>query len=240
MSTEVEWLSLRLLGGFRVDTSTGVLDVPASAQRLVAYLALQDRPVTRRQLAGVLWPETDEERSAANLRSTLWRAHRSGARITANRELMWLDPEVEVDVQVVARYAADLTDSGRGPPGIPSGLRFDHDLLPGWYEDWVVEEREHVRQLMLRSLALLVPALISDGRVADGVELAQQAVRLEPLCETSHRTLIAAYLAAGDRARALRQFHDHADLLRTELGLDPSDGTIDLVRHLLPVDATYR
>lgn len=240
MTSDGEGLRLRLLGGFRVDSGSGALDIPVSAQRLVAYLALQERPVHRRRLAGVLWPDADDERSAANLRSTLWRSHRSAALVVANRDMMWLDPMVEVDVHRLAGFAARLADAHGEPPEVPPDLRFDRDLLPGWYDDWVVEEREHLRQVMLRSLAGLVPALIAGDRAVEAIELAQQSVRLEPLCETSHQSLIAAYLAAGDRARALRQFNDHVALLRSELGLDPSEGTIALVRHLLPSGATQR
>jgi DNA-binding SARP family transcriptional activator len=67
------------------------------------------------------------------------------------------------------------------------------------------------------------------------VDVGRQAVRLEPLCETSQQELIRAYLAAGDRAGAVRQFRDHAGLLHRELGLTPSEETVGLVRHLLAI-----
>jgi DNA-binding SARP family transcriptional activator len=232
-SMAVERVQVRLLGGFRVDTPGGSLDVPVSAQRLVAYLALQERPVHRRRIAGTLWPEVDDDRSAACLRSTLWRAQRSGRLIEASRDSLRLQPTVDVDARRLATYADLLVERGE-VAGVPADIRFDRDLLPGWYEDWVVEERERLRQLMLRALACLVPVLIDHERADEAVELGQQAVRLEPLSETSHQALISAYLAAGDRARALRQFQEHTELLRSELGLAPSDTTLSLVRHLLP------
>jgi DNA-binding SARP family transcriptional activator len=235
-----ERLQVTLLGGFRVDTPTGTIDVPVSAQRLVAFLALQERPVPRRQVAGTLWPDVDDERSGAALRSTLWRSRRCGDLIAASRDTLRLRPAVEVDAVRLARYASVLVDElvGRmATSGVPADVRFDRELLPGWYEDWVVEERERLRQLMLRALAALVPALIAAGRSDEAVGLGQQAVRLEPLSETSHQSLIAAYLAVGDRARALRQFDEHASLLLAELGLAPSDATLGLVRHLRRVRA---
>lgn len=232
-SMAAERVQVRLLGGFRVDTPRGPLDVPVSAQRLVAFLALQERPVHRRRISGTLWPEVDDERSAASLRSTLWRTQRCGDLIEASRDSLRLDPRVDVDARRLARYADVIVEHGDAPV-VPADIRFDRDLLPGWYEDWVVEERERLRQIVLRVLGRLVPVLIADSRAAEAVEVGQQAVRLEPLSEASHQALIAAYLAAGDRARAVRQFQEHADLLRTELGLAPSDATVRLVQHLLP------
>jgi DNA-binding SARP family transcriptional activator len=229
-----ERLELTLLGGFRVDTPTGTIDVPVSAQRLVAFLALQERPVPRRQVAGTLWPDVDDDRSGAALRSTLWRSQRCSDLIAASRDTLRLRPSIEVDACRLARFAGVLVDHA-ATAGVPADVRFDRELLPGWYEDWVVEERERLRQIVLRALAALVPSLIEVGRADEAVGLGQQAVRLEPLSETSHQSLIAAYLAAGDRARALRQFDEHASLLRAELGLAPSEVTLDLVRHLRPV-----
>ncbi len=231
-STAAERVEVRLLGGFRVDTPDGPLEVPASAQRLVAYLGLQERPVRRRRLAGVLWPDVDDDRSGANLRSTLWRAQHPRRLIDANRESLGLRPSVDVDVRRLAHHADLLAAQGE-VDDLPTDVRFDRDLLPGWYDDWVVEERERLRQIVLAALGRLVPTLIEHGRSAEAVEVGQQAVRLEPLSECSHKALIAAYLAAGDRARAVRQFQDHAALLWSEMGLRPSEATVALVRHLL-------
>ena len=69
-------LSLRLLGGFAVEGSHGNIALPISAQRVVAYLALQDRPVHRRRLAGVLWPDTTDVRGGQPS-PALWRARKS-------------------------------------------------------------------------------------------------------------------------------------------------------------------
>ena len=210
----------------------GSIDLPASAQRVVAYLALQDRPVRRMQLAGALWPDTTDVRAAANLRSALWRTRRSVPLIGVDHSGLTLHALVDVDVRRLRASAGEaMLARVRGTTG---ALAFDLELLPGWYEDWVVAERERVRQIVLRTFAALVPQLLADGRAEEAIDIGLDVVRLEPLCETSQRSLIAAYLAAGDRAGALRQFEAHAALLRDELGLPPSEATVRLVRHLLP------
>jgi DNA-binding SARP family transcriptional activator len=225
-------LSLRLLGGFAVEGPDGSVPLPTSAQRVVAYLALQDGPVRRPRLAGVLWPDTSDLQARANLRSALWRTRRLAPLIGADDSALALSSGIDVDTRWLRDRAEDAVMARiRGTPG---GVAFDMELLPDWYEDWVIAERERLRQILLRTLGGLVPRLLARGRTAEAIDVGLHAVRLEPLCETSHQALISAYLAAGDRASALRQFDEHTTLLRDELGLPPADATVALVRHLLP------
>jgi DNA-binding SARP family transcriptional activator len=224
-------LSLRLLGGFAVEGSHGNIALPISAQRVVAYLALQDRPVHRRRLAGVLWPDTTDVRAAANLRSALWRARKSAPLIGDDQASLTLSAGVDVDARRVRQCAEDaMLALVRGRSG---GVASDIELLPDWYEDWVVAERERFRQIVLRGFNELVPRLVARGRPEEAVDIGLHAVCLEPLSETSHRSLIAAYLAAGDRAGALRQYNQYSAILRDELGLAPSEATTSLVRDLV-------
>ncbi|HEX6421202.1 MAG TPA: BTAD domain-containing putative transcriptional regulator [Acidimicrobiales bacterium] len=228
-------LTLRLLGGFAVWGSEGEIVLPASAQRVVAYLALQDRPVHRRRLAGVLWPETDDGRAAANLRSVLWRARKLAPLIRDDRSSIALSPDVDTDARRLRQSGEDGVLAWLRT--VPGGAAADLELLPDWYDDWVVAERERYRQIVLRRLNALAPRLAARGRVDEAVEVALHAVGLEPLSESSHRSLITALLAAGDRAGAVRQYLRCEAVLRDELGLAPSEATIALVRPLLPVGA---
>jgi DNA-binding SARP family transcriptional activator len=225
-------LSLRLLGGFAVQGPDGFVALPTSAQRVVAYLALQERPVQRTRLAGALWPFTTDGQAGANLRSALWRTRKVAPLIGDDHSGLTLSPGVDVDTRWLRSRTEDAVLARIR--GAPDGVPFDLELLPDWYDDWVIAERERLRQLLLRTFASLAPRLVSRGRAGEAIDVGLHAVRLEPLSETSHQALIAAYLAAGDRGGALRQFDEHATLLREELGLAPADATIALVRHLLP------
>jgi DNA-binding SARP family transcriptional activator len=225
-------LSLRLLGGFAVAGPSGNVLLPVSAQRVVAYLALQDRAVHRRRLAGVLWPDTTDGRAAANLRSALWRARKAAPLIGGDRSSLALAPDVDVDARRFRDRADDAVLAWLRETS--DGVAFDMELLPDWYDDWVVAERERFRQIVLRGFTALVPRLVAQGRMAEAIHVGSQAVRLESLSETAHQVLIAAYLAAGDRAGAVRHYHEYEALLQDELGLGPSDATVALVEDLLP------
>src|SRR5215470_8408028 len=81
--TIVRPLRLTLLGGFTLATDTDEIVLPMSAQRLVAVLALRERPLSRAHLAGLLWPDCPTERSLADLRTALWRANHTGVEVIA-------------------------------------------------------------------------------------------------------------------------------------------------------------
>jgi DNA-binding SARP family transcriptional activator len=109
------------------------------------------------------------------------------------------------------------------------------DLLPGWYDDWTILERERLRQRLLRALESLSALLSRAGRHADAVESALAAVCAEPLRESAQRALVEAYLAERNECEARRALCDYRDLLARELGVAPSADLTALVRDGLPV-----
>jgi DNA-binding SARP family transcriptional activator len=108
------------------------------------------------------------------------------------------------------------------------------ELLPGWYDDWVITEREHLRQLRLHALEALARELAARGRHAVAIEVALSAIALDPLRESGHRTLISLYLAEDNLSEAARHLRIFAGLLREELGVAPSPRMMQLVTSRVP------
>ena len=96
------------------------------------------------------------------------------------------------------------------------------DLLPDWYDDWVLLEGEDWRQLRLHTLEALARQFTTDGRYGDATGAALAAVRADPLRESPHTTLIHAHLAEGNQSEAIREFDRYRAQLRSELGLEPT------------------
>ncbi|MFJ2005152.1 AfsR/SARP family transcriptional regulator [Streptomyces chartreusis] len=205
---------LQLLGRFRLEHD-GPVEVSASARRLLAYLGLY-RHATRTVLAGTLWPEVPEERADGSLRTTLWRLHRDWRSpplvVASGGDTLSLSDTVTVDARA-------LDD---GAPDTPPALLFQGDLLPGWDDDWILFERERLRQLRLHALDALSSRLLAGGSHASALKAALESVRTEPLRESGHRAVVAVHLAEGNTAEAIRAYRAFATLLHTELGLPPS------------------
>ena len=231
---------LTLLGTFELECAGAPVRLPMSAQRLVAFVALHEHPVLRAYAAGSLWPETSEERAHANLRSALWRLHRCGHRvIDATGDQLRLGKDVRIDLretEVLVRRAL-LGDAGGGTDLELELSALAGDLLPDWYEEWVLLERERFRALRLRALDALCERLILAGRLDDALEAGHAAVAGEPLRESAHRALVRVHLAEGNTGEAVRQYRLFRRLLREHLGLEPSGRMEELMRSIATMDS---
>jgi DNA-binding SARP family transcriptional activator len=216
-------LRLSLLGGFEVLLDGRLVALNLGAERLVAFLALHRQPLERPYVAGSLWPDTSERQAFANLRSCLWRVNSAGAPlvVTANRRL-GLSPVALVDYHE-SSVLAERVVHGEDARRVTDAQRalLTRTLLPDWYADWVLLERERHRQLCLLALESLAERLAAaDAAVA--LECALSAVVLEPLRETAHRRIIEIHLSAGNLVDAIRQYRLFTQLLGDQLGLEPS------------------
>jgi DNA-binding SARP family transcriptional activator len=216
---------VRLLGDPVVSIGNERRAVPEGSKRLLAYVALYRGRVERPRAAGTLWPSGDEGRAAGNLRSALWRLRGAGIDVVvADKWSMHLLEGVVVDVVEMFQWAdrliqerperSDLTLS----PHLVDAL----NLLPGWYDDWAITERERLRQRMLHGLEALSHALSVAGRHADAIEVALRCIEADPLRESAHRVLVEAHLNEGNWIEARRAFASLRCIMLRELGVEPS------------------
>lgn len=230
--------ALRLFGGpYVVDVSGTRADVPDGSKRLLAFVALHSGWVERRYLAGTLWATRNEERAAGNLRSALWRLSRAGLDVlVVDKTLVRLRPDVVVDAQVLGSWATRLITGATLPEDLDV-LALGKDpveLLPGWYEDWVLIERERLRQRMLHAMEAVSHALVRAGRLAEAVEAALAAVAADPLRESAQRVLLEAHLAEGNWVEARRVIDAYRRTVRAELGSEADLALEDLAHAHLP------
>lgn len=225
---------LHLFGGPAVTVPGGCRRmVPEGSKRLLVFVALHRGRVERRYAAGALWPIGDDERAAGNLRSALWRLNRAEIDVlSADKRSLTLRPGVLIDLQVIGDWAARLiagqpTDTDLAV--MPNGLDA-LELLPGWYDDWVLLERERARQRLLHGLEALSREQRLNGRFAEAVEAAMMAVNAEPLRESAQRELLQAHLAEGNWAEARRGYELYRDLVGRELGVAPGPEFTALLR----------
>jgi DNA-binding SARP family transcriptional activator len=230
--------SIRLLGGFGLSGPQGRIEVPPAGQRLVAYLAIQGHAVRRGAVAAAIWPDVDEARARANLRSTVCRLGALAPVVEASAASLSIAADALVDVDDLQREVAAARWGEPRVPGPRPG--FDLELLPGWEEEWVALERERVRQLALHLLDDVVSSSVQEGRHGDGVDAALRAIRLDPWRESSHAGLLRALLAGGNRAAAIAHFRRFAAQMREELGLPPSRDLLDVVDEILPARPARR
>lgn len=214
---------LTLMRGFELTCSDRRVVLPHSAQRVIAFLAISDRPVRRGYAAATLWLDSSEQRSCGSLRTALWRLRQPGHRLVElHGDCLSLSTDVAVDLRALWETHRRLLQGDQALDGAAIRHLADAgELLPGWYDDWVVMERERTRQLRIQALESASALLTARGRYGEAALLAHAAVESDPLRESAHRAAISAQLAAGNRAEALRLYRRYAEVLRRELQLEP-------------------
>lgn len=227
-------LQLHLLGGFELRLRGRAVSITSGSQRLLTFLALHNRQLTRTYVAGMLWPEVPTDRANANLRAGLWRLP-APCRLAVDQSAQYLRlvADVPVDFHTAAATAQRLLDRSQAclDDGLSRKARLQlvDELLPDWYDDdWVLPVRERFHQLRLHALEALCERLTAAGRYGEAIDAGLAAVDAEPLRESAHRTLIRAHLAEGNQVEASRQYELCRHLLEEELGVQPSVRLLEL------------
>jgi DNA-binding SARP family transcriptional activator/DNA-binding HxlR family transcriptional regulator len=231
-------VDVNLLGTFSVRIGAVLLEsLSVGSQRLLAFLALQDRTVARIALAGAMWPEATDRAAGMSLRSALSRLDpRTRGAILTGAGAVRLADAVVVDYRVAQALARRLlrptADPSNGDLSREATTMLSTELLPDWYDDWVVAEAEDWRQLRVNALEALAGHLIEAGRLAEAAGAARAAMRVDPLRESAHARLIEVHLAEGNQSEALRVFERYRVLLYNELKLEPTPRIANLVARL--------
>lgn len=232
-------VAIAVLGGFRIEEpERALITLSSGAQRLLAFLALRDQPVTRAETAGTLWPEVTEGHAYASLRSALLRLDPVARRaLLVSMTDLCLAEGVAVDLRDAKALAHRLLDPADGlhssDLGAGSVTSLSKELLPGWYDDWVLVAAEDWRQLRLHALEAMAARLTGEGRFGDAVSSALAAIRAESLRESGHGALIRVHLAEGNQSEALTEYNNYRDMLQRELGPEPSAQLHDLIDKLV-------
>lgn len=223
---------LWLLGGFELRVEEGPVELAVPSQRVLGALALlggRDGWLAREVVAGALWGDHPVKAAGTKLRNALWRIRQSGAdAFVVKRDLLALAPHVDVDVHRVVGGTEALPGSGDARCGETIRM-LSSDLLPTWDEDWLLMERERLRQVRLHALERLSSTLRADGRHAEAIDAALAAVSIEPLRESAQTALLEAHLAEGNVSEAVRQYRRYTQLLEVELGVPPGEQLRSLV-----------
>ena len=216
----LDGFGLRLGASRHAETA---VDLPRGAQRLVAYLGLSRHPA-RSAVAGALWPEVSEALAHRSLRSALWRLQKAApGLVDVSCGALALAGDVRVDVRELTSWARDVLDPRTDVGGLPPlDVGRSGELLPGWYDDWVLLEREGLRQLRMHAFEALADKLSRAGRYGEAVQAAHIAIRAEPLRETAHRALVRTHLAEGNVTEAFRAYESFRTFLLGELGIAPT------------------
>lgn len=233
--------SLRAVRGDQIITRFSTVKTAA----LLAYLACRrEQPTPRDELVDRLWPECERDAGRHRLAQALFSLRRlleppgspSGVVIVARRTSLQLSPAVVTDVgefeaatQAAARAASSAERAGWLQKAVDL---YEGELLPGYHEEWVVQERRWLEEAYFRALGRWLQHLEDAGDWERGLWYARRGLAADPLREDVHCRLMRLYAAAGQATAALRQYRELERILREELALTPDPATCALAREI--------
>ena len=196
-------LNVGLLGVFRiasVDCRTWSSALGPAGRGLASFLfAYPDRPHRRERLADLFWPGLDTERARRALNSATWRLRRLLAAqperdgteclltIGADTILQagqWLDIDaaaLQEAAAIALRQPAALEDPETLRRIAAVLHRYEGPFLDGDDGDWILEERERLHSLFVRTATAVVCRLGVAECYHDAISLARLALRFDPV-----------------------------------------------------------
>jgi DNA-binding SARP family transcriptional activator len=221
-------LEIRLLGEFDVRLNGQPVEIPSRpAQSLLAYLALNPETKHRREkLAGLLWSDSEETNARSNLRHALWRLRKAIGEEYFDADKVTIafkaleDCELDVYCLEVETKETETLDGLINAVSVYGG-----DLLPGFYESWVVLERERLKYAFEHVVQRLLDLLIEAGSWLEVLEWGERWIALGHVPEPAFRALMTAYSALGDSSGLAAVYQRCCDVLKGELGVEPSEQT---------------
>jgi DNA-binding SARP family transcriptional activator len=238
-------LRVSLLGEQSI-TGDGARARSSRAIALVAFLAAHAGSLQPRQrIAGLFWPDSTDAQALTNLRRELHQLRQiladEPALVVTSTDLGWRDTATcRVDLRVFdlerkAALAAAATgdDEAVLEHGARAIAEYRGDLLPGVYDDWVLEARSEVERQCVGLCDLLGETRARHGDLTGAVEVARRRIALQPLEEAGYRTLMRLQADLGDRAGAVSTYHHCASVLERELGVAPDPATRQAFQRLM-------
>jgi DNA-binding SARP family transcriptional activator len=215
---------LRALGAVTLETTAGRLSSRRKELTLLTYLARRSpRPVSRAELAALLWDGTGEPRARQSLRQALLELKRVvGDGLVTEGELVRLEPgairldATELEAAIAQGRPAEAVEWWRGD--FLAGL---DDVGGEAFRTWLEVEREGLRQAMARALGRLAGDASERGDWNEAAAWAERWTGILPLDERAHRHLVEALRLAGRPAEARARYASAVSRLHSELDVEP-------------------
>jgi DNA-binding SARP family transcriptional activator len=244
-------LKIQLLGKFSARQNGQIiagLD-GLKVQELTSFLLInRNQPHHREKLATLLWSDCKTMAQAKKyLRKEIWRLQTAFQKTcladNINVKNDWIEIKYTrnywLDVACLEDRFADVKNR-RGSELSPEQVSeletmigdCSSELLEGRYYEWSIYERERYKLMVLLILDRLVEYYENIGDYATGCLYGLCILRQDPARERTHRRLMGMRYKAGDRTGALRQYHQCAEALMSELAVTPSPKTETLYQQI--------
>lgn len=234
-------LFVNCLGELRVTGRSGAVCWRTKKTReLFACLFLQGASGLKKDtLLERLWPDTERKKmsvllhtTASYLRKALEQAGAPGVLLVENQSYALDFKRISSDVSALMRWNA-YAHKGVIPPNadvLEAMELYRECYMYGEDYIWVVEQREYVEQVFLRTMKELAVLKMRGGEFDTAALLLEKAVRTDSYAISLRELLIECHLAAGNVGQARRQYAAVQQICRRELCVEPDQEWKDFIK----------
>ncbi len=109
-------------------------------------------------------------------------------------------------------------------------------LADSLYNDWSEQRREQLKQKYCFVLESLANQYYLDDRTDECINICEKLLQAEPTWEVAYRIMMNAYNKKNNRSQVVYSFQRCKEVLMVELGVEPTEATIQLYYSLCEVD----
>lgn len=236
-------LRLSLFGGFQITRGSDAIELPTQKiKSLLAYLAVHRSYAQPREvLLGEFWPDVDEEKARNSLnhavsvlKKLLGEDPADQPHLLSSLKTMRFNPACAfwLDATEFEKLSTQELERKNYSTLQEAEKLYRGDFMAGFYDDWCLAEQTRLREQYLQTLQALMTHSIQRQEFHHAIHYARKGLETNPLHESTHRQLIYAYYATGDRVAAMRQYRECVRLMKTELGVEPLPETKALMEEI--------
>lgn len=231
-------LDVRFLGTFNIVHAKDSLTITSRpAQSLFAYLIMTaGTPHRREKLAGLLWPKSTEINARDNLRHALWHVRKTLKNIPSDTYIVADDLAIAFndlsDYQFDVSKLKKVRKKANADELIAAISVYRGELLPGFYDEWAILEREYLNSIFEHYMARLMSILQDENRWLDILNWAERWIRFGQKPEPAYRALMKAHSAKGDMPKVAAIYERCVNSLQED-GISPSEKTNVLYMRLI-------
>ena len=233
-------LEVRLLGQFQIRIDGKAVTIPnRNDQSLLSYLVLNAGTAFRREhLAGLLWPDSDETNAKGYLRQALWRLRKSFTEAAPSTPDYFQANKISITFDPSRPYKLDTAvleeETGSGLEDLLVVTKvYAGELLPGFYDEWTVLERERLRAIFNRKMQRLLEQLQFARRWRNLIQQAERWISMGDNPEPAYRALMLGHAMLGDVSGARAAYNRCRIVYERDLQVELSPETVLLAEKVL-------
>ena len=212
----------------------------AKSMAILAYLAVENRPVGRDTLAAMFWPESGQSQARGNLRTSMHNLSSilGSEVILSGRERVEIRTSgLGVDVLRFRSLVRDYRKPARGGKSAADGGNdivqavqdiFSSAFMAGFtlpdsrdFDDWQYHQGVSLQDDLASLLSRAADHMQRTGQTERAIRMLRHLSAMDPLNEEARLKTIRLLAAAGDRSGAAREYGSLVEMLDKELDAEP-------------------